>query len=59
MANLAAISAAVLVFGVALWSCFGNPPRMKSPRTQAAPAVSSNSDFKYVSEQSPYMRTER
>jgi hypothetical protein len=56
--DLAAISAAVLVFGVALWSCLGNPPRMKSPRTQAAPAVS-NSDFKSVSEQSPYMRTER
>ena len=51
------ISGAMLGVGLLAWTVWGNPE--SASRTHTAYSMHADSNLKLVSEQSPYMRTER
>jgi hypothetical protein len=53
------MSGATLALGFIGWAFWGNPPMSAEPRLSTAQSLNQDPDLKLISEQSPYMRTER
>jgi hypothetical protein len=49
----------IIAVGLAIWSLWGNPPKRAAARVQAAQQLSVAPELKRVSEESPFMRSER
>jgi hypothetical protein len=57
--DMIAISAGMLVVGLAVWSLRDPPPHPNPEKAQAMRILADDPALKHVSESSPYMRTER
>jgi hypothetical protein len=57
--DMIAIATGMLVVGLGLWSFLDTPPHPSPEKTQAARILADDPALKHVSENSPYMRTER
>ena len=55
--DLLVISGGMLAVGIVIWGFLGNPSHV--PRMHAAQEMKADPNLKLISEQSPYMRTER
>ena len=57
--DFVAIGAGMLVVGVGIWGLWGHPQHATPAETQEARILADDPALKHVSEQNPYMRTER
>jgi hypothetical protein len=57
--DILVMSGASLALGLISWAFWGNPPMSAEPRLPAAQSLNQDPNLKLVSEQSPYMRSER
>jgi hypothetical protein len=57
--DILAMSGASLALGLIGWAFWGNPPMSAEPRLPTAQSLNQDPNLKLVSEQSPYMRSER
>jgi hypothetical protein len=57
--DFVAIGAGMLVVGVGVWTLWGHPHNMRPVEMQEARILADDPALKLVSEQNPYMRTER
>lgn len=54
-----AIGAGMLVVGLGIWSLWGSPQIARHAETQEIRILANDAALKLVSEENPYMRTER
>ena len=57
--DFVAIGAGMLVLGVGIWGWWGAPQHARPAETQEMRLLADDPAMKVVSEQNPYMRTER
>ncbi|NOJ49657.1 hypothetical protein [Bradyrhizobium archetypum] len=57
--DMVIIGAGMLVLCLVVWSFRGTPEKVSPARTEAARVLADDPALKHVSEESPYMRTER
>ena len=57
--DMIAIGAGMLVVCLVVWSLRGNQENVSPAKTEAARILADDPALKHVSEESPYMRTER
>jgi hypothetical protein len=58
--DLLVMSGAVLALGLVMWTFRGNPEMSSAPNVRTVQSFDTGDpDLKFVSERSPYMRTER
>jgi hypothetical protein len=57
--DFAAISAGMLAVGLGVWSLWGSPHNARSAETQNVRILADDPALKLISENNPYMRTER
>jgi hypothetical protein len=57
--DFVAIGAGMLAVGLGMWGLWGHPQNARPAETQEARILADDPALKLVSEQNPYMRTER
>jgi hypothetical protein len=57
--DFVAVGAGMLVVGLGVWSLWGHPQNARPAETREARILADDPALKLVSEENPYMRTER
>ena len=57
--DLSLVSGGILGLGLLSWAFWGNPQTLAVPRMHTVQIPHDDPDLRFVSERSPYMRTER